>query len=241
MPSFSDPIWGVIGIIATVVFGLFGIVGVVLAFLQLIQTSKQLSFEFVSMTPLLKIAKGYQDQIEIRFNKQVVKNVHLVVIRFSNSGKTSIKPDDYVRPLKISIEKGQIISTEIVETDPDNLGELLETKDSTNIVFKKTLLNSKDEFVVNLLIGEFSGDTKDIHIDARIDGVKSIKESHKSALIEALAGQSPIPTPFSTLFVFAFLPIILATQLLPGVGSITSSLLETMVSQRKKKHNLFDE
>jgi hypothetical protein len=133
MPNLSDPIWGVIGVIATIVFGMFGVVGVIFAFLQLIQSKKQLSYEFVSITPILKIAKEYQDQIEIRFNQQIVKNVHLVTIRFSNSGKASIKPDDYIRPLKISVKKGQIISAEIIETDPKNLGELIEQNDSTSV------------------------------------------------------------------------------------------------------------
>lgn len=238
MPNLSDPIWGVIGVIATIVFGLFGIAGVILAFLQLTQSKKQLLYEFIQVTPILKIAKGYQDQIEIRFKQQVVKNVHLVVIRFNNSGKASIKPDDYVRPLKITVNNGQIISAEVVETDPDNLGELIELIDSTNVVFKKVLLNSKDEFIANLLIAEFSGKTKDIAIDARIDGVKSLKESHQSEIIEALVGSSTAATPLATLAVTAILP---TTLLVPAIGSVLTSVLEKLISDKKKKYKLFDE
>ncbi len=240
MPDFSDPIWGVIGVIATVVFGLFGVIGVILAFFQLIQTNKQFSFEFISVTPILKIAKGYQDQIEIRFKQQVVKNVHLAVIRFSNSGKASIKPNDFDRPLKISVKNGQIISAEVVETEPDNLGELIETKDAVSVVFKKTLFNSKDEFVVNLLIGEFSGETKDIEIDARIEGIKSLKESRESEFIEALVGRTTSSTPFITVAMATVLPIVL-TILIPAVGSFTTSALDKIVSRKKNKYNLFDE
>lgn len=237
MPNFSDPIWAVIGVIATIVFGVFGVVGVILAFLQLTQSKKQLLFEFVTVTPILKIAKGYQDQIEIRFKQQIVKNVHLVVIRFSNSGKASIKPDDYVRPLRISVSKGQIISAEIVETDPDNLGELIESKDSTAVIFNKIHLNSKDEFTINLLVGEFSGETKDIALDARIDGVKSLKESRQSAIIESLVGSSTAATPVATIALTTILP----TLFIPLIGSLLSTVLEKLISSKKKKNNLFDE
>ncbi|MBI3169572.1 MAG: hypothetical protein HYZ22_13900 [Chloroflexi bacterium] len=240
MPNFSDPIWGVIGVIATIVFGLFGIIGVILAFLQLIQTNKQLSFEFVSVTPILKIAKGFQDQVEIRFKQQVAKNLHLVVIRFSNSGKSSIKSDDYVRPLKFSVKTGQIISAEVIETDPNNLGDLIEITDSTSVVFKKTLLNSKDKFTVNILISEFSGKTKDIEVDARIDGVKSIKESHESAIIEALVGRST-SAPYTTAIALATILPVVVTLLLPVIGSVASTVLDKVVVSNKKKYNLFDE
>lgn len=237
MPNFSDPIWAVIGVIATIVFGVFGVIGVIVAFLQLTQSKKQLLFEFVTVTPILKIARGYQDQIEIRFKQQIVKNVHLVAIRFSNSGKASIKPGDYVRPLKISVSKGQIISAEIVDTDPDNLGELIETKDSIAVVFNKVHLNSKDEFTVNLLIGEFSGETKDIALDARIDGVKSLKESRQSAIIESLVGSSTAATPVATIALTTFLP----TLAIPLIGSLLSTVVEKLISDKKKKNNLFEE
>lgn len=238
MPNFSDPIWGVIGVIATIVFGVFGIAGVIIAFLQLVQSKKQLLFEFITNTPILKIVKEYQDQIEIRFNQQIVKNVHLVVIRFSNSGKASIKPDEYIRPIKILVSKGQIISAEVVETDPNDLGDLIESKDSTTVVFKKTHLNSKDEFIVNLLVGEFSGKTEDIKIDARIDGIKSIKESHQNAIIEALVGSTKIESPLAAIALTTIMP---TTLMFTAVEAILSSFLGKSFSGKKKKNNTFDE
>jgi hypothetical protein len=241
VPNSSDPIWGVIGLIATIVFGIFGVVGVILAFLQLIQTKKQLSYKLVSITPILEVAKEYQDQIEIRFKRRIFKNVHLVVIQFSNSGRASIKPDDYVRPLNCSIKTGQIISVEVTETKPDNLGELIEAQDATNVVFKNTLLNIRDKFTVKLLIGEFSGKGEDVLIDARIEGVVSLEEIRENMFVQAIVQAIELPTGplISTVLAATLFPIFLTfligTPLISALASSWLTLIDTVLSQVKRK------
>jgi len=190
MPNFNDPIWGVIGVIATIVFGIASVVGVVLTFLQLTQTKKLLSYEIQSVTQIFKIAKGFQEQIEIKMGGEIVRDVYLLIVRFVNSGRASIRPDDFIRPLTLSVKNGKILSVEITNTDPPELGDVIETKDFTSVTFKKILLNNKDEFTVKLLIGDFNGVVSDIHIDARIDGVKRPTELKESIFTKALR-QSP--------------------------------------------------
>ena len=222
MPNFNDPIWSVIGVIATIFFGIVGIIGVVITFLQLTQTRKLLSFEYQSITQIFKIAKGFQEQIEIKIKGEAVRDVYLMIIRFVNSGRTSIRPDDFVHPLKLSLKNGKILSVEIESTDPPELGDVVETKDATSITFKKLLLNRNDEFVLKLLVSDFKGNVADVNIEARIDGVKRITELKDSDLVKALKN-SPS----------ALLPII--AILIPGAYSLLMSVdkLESILKESK--------
>jgi len=227
MPNISDPVWGVIGVIAAIVFGVFGIIGVIIALLQLIQSSKRITYEFLSTTPILKIVSGFQEQIEIRLGGQLVKDVHLVIVQFSSSGRASIRSDDFERPLKLSVLKGQIISADIVNTEPESLGEIIEARDKSSVTFKKILLNSNDKFDIKLLISEFSGETKDIQIDGRVVGVKAIKETKESLIVQSLLKSSPLVAWMVTL--------LMPLSFVPALGGLISAFLLELVSQPRHK------
>ena len=128
MPSFNDPIWGVIGVIATIVFGIAGILGVVFTFLQLVQKRKRLSYEIQSITPIFTIAQGFQEQIEIKLSGEIVRDVYLVIVRFVNSGRASMRPEDFARPLKLALHSGRIISADVAFTDPVSCKNLIRAR-----------------------------------------------------------------------------------------------------------------
>jgi hypothetical protein len=215
MPSIDNPIWGVIGVFATVIFGIFGIIGVILALLPLLHSKKGLSYEFLSITPILQIARGFKEKIEIKLSGQIVKDVNLVNIRFTSTGGLPIKPDDYAKPIKLIVINGRIVGADIINTEPKDLGELIESHDTTSVTIKKVLLNSKDKFDLQILISEFSGKPNDIQIDGRIAGVKAIKESKDRQIMEMLFTST---VPEASILLPIIIPI--ASSFLATVGSM---------------------
>lgn len=185
MLGINDSIWSIVGVLATICFGLVGLVGVVFTFMQLIQTRKGLSYEIQSIAPVFTITKGLLEQLEIRLNNEIVRNAYLIVLRIANTGKTSIKPDDFVQPLKLSLDDGNIISASISNSIPSELENAIQSADKVSIVFNRILLNSGDEFTVQLLVSEIQSAEPRFRIEGRIDGVNSItkmiKEDSKDA------------------------------------------------------------
>lgn len=187
MPNPTDPIWGVIGVGATILFGIVGVIGVVVTFRQLVQNRKGLSYKIESITPVLRVEQGLNKKIEILLDGEPVRDVHLILITLINTGNSSIKPVDYERAVSITIQgEAKILSIEVVEKHPKRLGEVVEDSNNTCVIFKKILLNSKDYFTLKLLVSDFSGNTTDLYVDGRIDGVKDIVEVRESRLAKAL-------------------------------------------------------
>jgi hypothetical protein len=225
----NNPNWEEIAVIVAIIFGVLGVIvgviSVIIAYSQLAKNRKGFSCEFLSIAPILKIASGFQEQIEIRLRRKVVRDVYLVIVRLFNSGGVSIKPEDYVKPIKLSFNNGQIISVDVIETDPDGLGEVVESQDKTSVTLKNILLNSKDKFVLKLLLTGFDGSADDINVDGRIVGVKKIRilrestvqrESSVYVISEPVRGIAFVPvmfvlicvliTLFVLLYIFTYVP-----------------------------------
>ncbi len=214
MPVLSNLNWGAI---AVFVAAIFGVLTVMLEYLQLIHRSKGFSWKILSIAPLFKVASGFQEQLEIRLNHIVVSDVYLLIVKFLNSGIASIKQDDYARPVKLSFKKGHIINAEVVETDPDDLGEVIETQDETSVTFKKILLNSKDNFVIKILLTGFDGSAEDVNVEGRIEGVKKIEISRKRTVQrEPSVYMVPLPEVGYTFLqvMFALICVLIALSVL---------------------------
>ncbi len=205
MPILNNPLWAPLGVIFTFIFG---VVAGCFAFLQLAQNRKGLTCEFLSIAPIFKIASGFQEEIEIRLNGEIVRDVYLVIVKIFNSGRVSIKPEDYVKPIMLSFKKGQIINVDVVETDPENLGEVIESQDKTSVTLKNILLNSKDRFNLKLLLVGFGGSAEDINVGGRVVGVKKIRILRESTVpIESSVYVIPLSPRSVTFWLFMFLLI----------------------------------
>ncbi len=174
MPDFSDPIWSIIATISTIFSAIVAIVATVIAFFQLIQNKKRLTFFFDSITPILSIQPDYKEQLEILFNGIPVNDVYVIKIIFRNAGRTPIRSSEYDRPIKVLFINGTIMQANIMKTQPKDLGNILLSIDRSSITIEKTLLNPKDNFEINVLINGFTGDINDIKVDARIEGINEI-------------------------------------------------------------------
>lgn len=163
---FRDPAWQFVGTILAV---LAIIISIVLFFAQ--RKRKVLAYEIISQTAILSEADEVSGKLQILFQGETVKNVHLLVIKLINMGNVPIVSADYEREVKLEFKDSEkILSAEIAETTPDNLSGEIFLNDK-NIMLKPILLNPKDAIVIKILISGFQGT---VHLDGRIIGVKSI-------------------------------------------------------------------
>ena len=138
-----------------------------------LRKTKKLSYEITSNTQLLGVKDEIQGKVQVLYEGEEVKNVHLLTLKFSNTGNQSISSADYERPLSIQINtEAKILTHEIVEEEPENLGVEVNL-DENKLFFSPVLLNAKDSFSVKALISDFEAEPE---VDGRIIGVKSISK-----------------------------------------------------------------
>lgn len=164
----KDPLWPFVGVVCAI---LAVVVPVLIFFAQ--RKTKMLSYEVTSNTQLLGVEDEIQGKVKILYDGKEVKNVHLLTIRFTNSGNQSISKSDYERPLSIEVDaNAKVLTHEVVDEIPENLG-ISVTLNGSKLIFSPALMNAKDSFSIKTLISDFEG--KPI-IDGRINGVKSISK-----------------------------------------------------------------
>jgi hypothetical protein len=163
-----DPLWTFVGAVLAV---LAVVVTIFIYFAQ--RKIKKLSYEIISNTQLLGVKDEIQGKVKVLYNDEEVKNVHLLTVRFLNAGNQSIVTSDYERPVSIGVNaNAKILTYEILEQDPSNIGATLYTLDN-KIMLNSVLLNAKDSFCIKTLISDLEGNPK---IDGRINGVKEISK-----------------------------------------------------------------
>ena len=163
-----DPIWQFVGVI-------LGVLAIFISYILYRKQSqkKALEYEIISSTPLLSIGEEVKGKLEIFFNRERVKQVHLIQVRIINSGNTPILTNDFKRPVSVSFgEEAQILTAEVAEVNPDGLDVSTKIEDG-EIVLVPTLLNQGDSVRLKMLISSFGGQ---IAVDGRIVGVKDICE-----------------------------------------------------------------
>ena len=166
-----DPIWQFIAVI----IALMTIpVSIILYWKQ--RRRKALSYEIVSVTPLLSIKEEIKGKMRILFENKPVQQVYLILVKITNSGNLPISPSDYERAISLSFgEKGKILTAEVVETAPSSL-QTSARIEGEKVVLDSNLLNQGDLVKLKILMSEFDGQ---ISVDGCIAGVKDIRESSK--------------------------------------------------------------
>lgn len=161
-----DPIWTFVGVLCAIL----AVVVTIFIFLAQRKT-KRLSYEITSNTQLLGVKDEIQGKVQVLYDGEEVKNVHLLTIRFTNSGNQSIASSDYERPLSVEVNSdAKILTHEVIDETPENLGATV-TLEESKLIFAPVLMNAKDSFSIKTLISDFEGNP---FIDGRINGVKSI-------------------------------------------------------------------
>ena len=134
---------------------------------------KTLAYEIVSQTSVISAADEIAGKIQILFQGEPVRKVHLLVLRLVNTGNIPVTTGDYEREVSFRFgSSGRILTADVSETSPQNLNAEVFIKDKT-VAVKPILLNSGDAITIKTLISDFDDKTS---VDGRIIGVKAIEK-----------------------------------------------------------------
>ena len=169
---FRDPLWNSL----SAIFAFFAVV-VAIAIFFAQRKKKKLSYDVISNTQLLSVKDEIQGKVKVLYEGNEVKKVHLLTLKFTNTGNQPISSTDYERPLTISVnDEATILTYEAIDEEPKNLGAEL-TLSGNSITLSPLLLNPKDSLLIKALVSDFEGNPE---IDGRINGVKSISKNRES-------------------------------------------------------------
>lgn len=145
------------------------------------RTHKSLGYEVSSLIPLSSVDPStlwsYQQAgLKFTFNDTTVPQGHFITIRFTNTGNVPIKKEDYDEPINLSFGKSaNVLAFRGLEKKPEAIQLNLkpDVDDVGKVVIAPNLLNSKDSFVIEVLVSGFDGK---IITRGRIVGVKQIQD-----------------------------------------------------------------
>lgn len=139
------------------------------------QRRKALTYQQIAVAPLLSVRDELKGLLEIRYAGQSVEQVHLILLKLVNTGTLPIVSTDFVHPVTITLgATGQILTLEVAEASPANLGaSLTPYPNGRALTVDPLLLNAGDWLTVKILISQYGGP---IRVDGRIVGVKSIQQ-----------------------------------------------------------------
>jgi hypothetical protein len=167
LETLRDPIWQFIGAVLAFIAAILTVV-----FFLAQRQNKALSYIVVANTRLLTVAKEIRPRVQILLDGQPVETAHYVLVKLINSGSAPIIPADYTTPVSIDIGDGvQILSLEVVETDPPGLNAVVSSKDNI-ISIEPLLLNKSDSISIKALTNK--APVQPFVVAGRIVGVKRI-------------------------------------------------------------------
>jgi hypothetical protein len=162
------------------------------------QRRKELSYDVISEAPVISIRESVANRVKVEFDGQPVKEVTLVVLKVMNTGNTAIKKDDYEEPLAFVFKGRGVVSSEVVETEPDDLIDdtarkiFLQVPASSQefLEFPKFLLNPKQSITFSVLLDGSKGEiTKRGRIvDGEIKQVQKSGVGRGTAVFNLIAG-----------------------------------------------------
>lgn len=159
---FRDQFWPFLGVIV-------GIVAMIITII-LGRRKKELSCE-LNTTELVKVDARVTDKLQVSFDGKKVSQLHLVLLRFFNSGYSDIDDKDFRGNIDIAFgENAQILKAEVSEKEPENIKIVLKNSEN-KAELEPTLLNRKYTFTLMFLISNF----KKVSVNCQIKGIWAIK------------------------------------------------------------------
>lgn len=175
-----DPMWQFIGAFFTIIAVIFTII-----FFKMQHRHKAVSYKTLSYTPLV-IKDEIGEKLQIVFEGKLVEDVNLSVIKIYNTGNTPIVSNDYERPINLYFgENSQILTTEVIEKNPDTL-EVSAHIEGTRVILDPLLLNQKDSITIKTIFSQSDKSINNVIIDGRIVGVKEIKKISENFYLQLI-------------------------------------------------------
>jgi hypothetical protein len=171
---------------------------------------KSLGYEVLSCTPLSSVDRKTLDNyrrvgLQFKFHGQTIRQGHFITVKVTNTGNVPIKKDDYDEEINLTFgEKAKILATRVVEKKPDTIPVTMSWSEAHKVIISKILLNSKDSFVVELLVSDFDGK---VRVGGRIVGVKEIKDTRggiPTSREEVLAEEAFVINAYILLFALIY-------------------------------------
>jgi hypothetical protein len=193
---FRDQVWQFVG-------AFLGFVAICITIILYLRQRRRraLTYEVLSCTSLISQPEEAEGYLQIVFGEQRVQQVHLLMIRITNSGNQPIESTQYERPLTLCVkEPARILTAEVVETNRSGLlKELLpggadewqsrlppDLALDTNlrmIPVRRILLNGGDSLVIKMLVSEYK--PGDFSLDGRVVGVNDIEKTKRRPWLQS--------------------------------------------------------
>jgi len=210
-----DNIWQSFGVFLTL---LIAVVGAVFKLFQ--RKTKSLTYEILSQTPVVNRYEG--GKLKIFFEEEEVQDVHLTLVRITNSGNEPIKSNDYERQLCIgAAEVSRILTAEIKEKSPETIDVDLQIIHN-KIQISKTLLNKGDSVTITIIS---TPNLINPLVDGRVVGVKAIEERKNKISVDIILVSLSFVLLLLAIFITPERPPIPLAQRLPGFIIVCISLI----------------
>lgn len=188
---------------------LFGYRDTILALIAILVTyllfKKQQKITELSYTEeissLFNVKDVIKSDLKVYYKEELVKSMHLVKIKLMNTGNTDIASSDFEQELNIMFNDGsEIMNVQITEITPDSLEINYDIQKRNNLIFTPLLLNTKDGFLIQSLIRNYTN----YSIKGRIKGVKTVQKYLGPPAYQFLGGALVAMVLFFSLFMGGF-------------------------------------
>jgi hypothetical protein len=134
---------------------------------------KQLEFS-TTETPLVSVRSEAGGKIEITYDGEVVKGVHLVSFALANVGNVPVLDEDFEGPIVLALGANAVaLTVEVTDVQPADLRPVVQLEES-KLVLTPLLLNPGDTLSITALVRDFEGP---LTVEGRVAGVERITNS----------------------------------------------------------------
>jgi hypothetical protein len=151
---------------------LLGLLATTIIFYYYENQSDTLGYQIVSAINVGAIGTESFDALKFKYNDEIIDSGSIVTISIENKRKSPIRSNDFEEPISIAFDNIKILDSSIKRTIPSNIRVDLTNRDNI-ITILPTLLNSHDEFIIDVLT---DGIFTTLSVTGRVAGVKSIEE-----------------------------------------------------------------
>jgi hypothetical protein len=133
---------------------------------------KILSYEIASFVPLFTIDRDIKHSVQVLLDGKPAENVHIAIVKITNTGRVPIEEQDFVKPIGISFgPDAEILVGEIAGTDPEDVPATL-TAESQSVFLNPLMMNRGDSIIVQVLV---SKPESVVTVAGRVKGIPRLK------------------------------------------------------------------
>ena len=140
---------------------------------------REITYE-VTHEAAISVPDIFRDEVKIMYAEQIVEDLSLLFVKLTNTGNSSILPDEFKRPIHLNFgQKAQILLCD-AWGKPTSIKPLVmvSASEPSTVELSPLLLNTSDTVMIGVLL---TGYQNDVIIEGRIVGVKDIQPKKDDA------------------------------------------------------------